>query len=62
VMEAVRTRIGGKVRVELRRNVPLDVDWDGSVRRYEAVDVAAAVAVEDLDPDAHGERLAFLAP
>jgi hypothetical protein len=39
--------IGKRVVLVIRRNLPLDMDWDGRVNRYEIVEHSVEVTPEE---------------
>lgn len=41
--------IGTPVILRVKRNVPLEVDWDGNVRTWEATERDVEVVPEELD-------------
>ena len=37
MLSKVGLQIGNTVKLDIKRCVPLEVDWDGSVKRYEVI-------------------------
>jgi hypothetical protein len=48
VLQSIGLGIGNPVIFKIKRNVPLEVDWDGSVRRWEAIEKEVKVVPEEL--------------
>ncbi|KAI9362062.1 trypsin-like cysteine/serine peptidase domain-containing protein [Zopfochytrium polystomum] len=59
VLEIIGFNVGEPVKLEIRRNVPLDMDWDGRSRGYEPVDIVVEVRAEELDAEAQMDRFDF---
>ncbi|KAJ3104880.1 hypothetical protein HDU97_008738 [Phlyctochytrium planicorne] len=50
IYQLIGLRVGEPIRLCLKRNVPVDMDWDGRPRGCESVEVHVTVNVEELDP------------
>ncbi|KAJ3217812.1 hypothetical protein HDU67_007229 [Dinochytrium kinnereticum] len=60
IYQVIGLRVGKPIKLNLKRNVPVDMDWDGRARGCEAVDVVVTVHVEELDPAMQGAKTSLL--
>jgi hypothetical protein len=59
VLEIIGHDVKDPLKLELSRNMPLDMDWDGRSRGYEAINVLVEVRPEELDAEGQSEKLLF---
>jgi predicted AlkP superfamily pyrophosphatase or phosphodiesterase len=60
VWNIVDRKVGQPVRLTVRRNLPIDMDWDGRSRGYEAIDTILTIRAEELRED-QTEKVEFMA-
>ncbi|KAJ3313649.1 hypothetical protein HDV04_001659 [Boothiomyces sp. JEL0838] len=53
ILQIIGLGFGKPVHIHIKRNVPLEMDWDGRVIRYETVDYVCKVVPEELDIEIH---------
>ncbi|KAJ3298524.1 Serine protease htra2, mitochondrial [Borealophlyctis nickersoniae] len=57
ILKLLGSRVGEPVKIDVRRAIPLDMDWDGRSHRYETRDVELFVTPVELDAALHGEDI-----
>ncbi|KAJ3113776.1 Serine protease htra2, mitochondrial, partial [Nowakowskiella sp. JEL0407] len=59
ILQQIGFKVGEPVMLKIKRAVPLDMDWDGRVRRYETITTDIRLTPEELDVEMYGDRAEF---
>ncbi|KAI8849099.1 trypsin-like cysteine/serine peptidase domain-containing protein [Chytridium lagenaria] len=60
IYQVIGLRFGRPIKLNLLRNVPVEMDWDGRPRGCEAVEIVVTVDVEELDHNAQAAKVQFM--
>ncbi|KAJ1544227.1 hypothetical protein HK096_007755 [Nowakowskiella sp. JEL0078] len=60
MLQQIGYKIGEPMMLKVKRAVPLDMDWDGRVRKYETISTDIRLTPEVLDVEIYGDKAEYL--